>query len=66
MNRSDPTHVQEVVKFGTETDKALQITTPDGELLWIPFSQVDSITREPDGTGAVEMSLWIAQQKGLV
>lgn len=66
MRNVEATHTQDVVKFGTETDKALQITTPEGEIVWLPFSQVHSVERETDGTGQVTMTEWIAKQKGLV
>lgn len=64
--RSDPKHTQEIASFGRETDNAIQVTTSEGEIIWLPFSQIDSIERETDGTGSITMSLWIAQQKGLV
>lgn len=63
---SGATHTQDIVKFGRETEGALQVTVPDGEMIWLPWSQIENVLREKDGTGEVTMSLWIAQQKGLV
>ena len=62
----NPTHTQDVVKFGTESEKGLQVTIPDGEIMWLPWSQIEHVEREPDGTGQVTMSEWIAKQKGLL
>lgn len=63
--RTSDSHVEEGVTFMRETDAAIQVTTKDGEIIWLPFSQVESIERERDGTGSITMTKWIAQQKGL-
>ena len=54
-----------------ETHAAVLIRDPaDGREHWIPFSQVEKITRDAsealgDQTGVVTMTEWIAEQKGL-
>lgn len=47
-----------------ETDEAILITA-DGEKHWIPLSQVEKIVRRPIGFDEVQMTDWIAKQKGL-
>ena len=47
-----------------ETDAALLLETPDGEEVWLPFSQIDRITRGKD-FDSLEVSTWIAEKKGL-
>jgi len=50
-----------------ETDKAvLLLDYATGKELWVPLSQVDRLTRYPDGTAVVFMTAWIAKQKGLI
>jgi hypothetical protein len=50
-----------------ETEKAMLITDHrTGEDVWLPLSQVDKVTRNPDGTGDVTISRWIAAEKGLL
>lgn len=61
------TYTLDVASFGTESDKAIQVTSAEtGEVMWLPLSQVESIERETDGTGSITMTQWIAKQKGLV
>lgn len=57
----------------TVSGKAILIITEDGEEVWIPKSQIDSISRggkdfEPtplaDETFTVRMTAWIAKEKG--
>jgi hypothetical protein len=53
--------------IGHETDRAVQVTTADGEIVWLPLSQVHAITRNVipnSGRDRVVMSAWIAKQKG--
>jgi hypothetical protein len=47
-----------------ETDSAVLIDV-DGEQIWIPLSQVDSLHFDGRGNGSIVISDWIAQQKGL-
>ena len=50
-----------------DTDKAQQVVVLEtGELMWIPFSQIERIDKYPDGTATVHMTAWIAKQKGLI
>ena len=50
-----------------ETDDAILLYyAAADEQYWIPFSQIDKITRYPDGHAVVEMSDWIARTKGLL
>ena len=50
-----------------ETEKAILVMNYEtGEELWLPISQVEKITRYPDGTAVVSMTKWIATQKGLI
>jgi hypothetical protein len=51
----------------SETEGALLIEDPASQQQhWIPWSQIEKITRDKGGrTGVVEMTEWIAQQKGL-
>lgn len=54
--------------LGRETDLAVQISTLEGEMLWIPLSQVVEMIGRKDGersTGHITMTEWIAQKKGL-
>lgn len=54
-------------EFKRETEKALLIVDQrTGEEVWLPLSQVDKITRKPDGTGEVRISQWIAAEKDLL
>ena len=53
--------------FLHETDNAIQIEDPaTGEILWIPFSQVEEVHRGPTKEGTIVMSRWIAEKKGLL
>lgn len=64
---SNKTHTQSPVKFVKETQNAILIKTANEDEIWIPFSQVESIEREPNGIdGSITMSAWIAGQKGLL
>jgi hypothetical protein len=47
-----------------ETDNAVLIDV-DGEDVWIPLSQVESMHFDARGDGSIVISDWIAQQKGL-
>jgi hypothetical protein len=47
-----------------ETDNAIRIDY-QGELIWIPLSQVDEIHRRKGDTDLVVMTRWIASKKGL-
>ena len=47
-----------------ETDNAVLIDV-DGEEIWIPLSQVDSMHFDVRGNGNIVVSDWIAKQKGL-
>jgi hypothetical protein len=47
-----------------ETDNAVLIVV-DGEDVWIPLSQVDSMHFDGRGDGSIVVSDWIAKQKGL-
>jgi hypothetical protein len=49
------------------TDNAYRIADLDGEIHWIPASQVKSCVRDPHtGDGTITLSQWIAEKKGLV
>lgn len=50
-----------------ETENAILVELEDGSEVWIPFSQVSSIVREPKG-GEVTLTIsrWIAGQKGML
>ena len=47
-----------------ETDNAVLIEV-DGEGVWIPLSQVESMHFDARGSGTIVISDWIAGQKGL-
>lgn len=47
-----------------ETDNAVLIDV-DGEEVWLPLSQVESMHFDGKGSGTIVISNWIAQQKGL-
>ena len=50
-----------------ETDAAIFLELDDGTDAWIPFSQVENMTRDATGGGiSITMTKWIAQKKGLV
>lgn len=52
--------------FITETDSAVLIEDPASDTQhWIPLSQVEEMHRNPDHTGTIVMSQWIAGKKGL-
>lgn len=62
----DETHTEENVTLLRETDKAILIEVR-GEEMWIPFSQIDEITRYPSVSAVdVVMKRWIAREKGLL
>lgn len=48
-----------------ETDNAVLVTDGDGESIWFPLSQVDSMHFDRDGKGHIVVTDWIAGQKGL-
>lgn len=52
-----------------ETERALCIRDEDGEKHWIPFSQIKSNDgmrfNTVTGKGEVEMTKWIADQRGI-
>ncbi len=53
-------------RFLHETDNAVLIETEDEEEHWIPFSQVEAMHHTHGDSGEIEMTQWIAQQKGLI
>jgi hypothetical protein len=62
-------------RLNISTLQALQIVTEDGEVVWLPKSQIERITRdgkdfEPTPYGAetftIRMTAWIAKQKGFI
>lgn len=53
-----------VDEFPNETRNAILIRVDD-ELTWLPLSQVDRITRRPEGGGSVHVRRWLAQSRGL-
>jgi hypothetical protein len=67
MSRSNNTVRLTGVRFIVETDNAILIGYGN-EQEWIPFSQVEEIQRHPTdwSKNSIEMSEWIAEQKGLV
>lgn len=49
-----------------ETDSAILIEVDD-EQIWLPFSQIERITRYPNGAVCdIVMSAWIARAKNLI
>jgi len=48
-----------------ETDNAVLVTTDDGDEIWFPLSQVDSMHFGQNGAGYIVVTDWIARQKGL-
>ena len=46
-----------------ETEKAVLVDINDEEV-WLPLSQVEEITRRPEGDTLL-ITAWIAEQKGL-
>ena len=49
-----------------ETDKAI-LAKIDDEEIWIPKSQITyNANQDPDTPQEIEMSEWIAEQKGLI
>jgi hypothetical protein len=60
-------HTEGGIEFRGETDAAVQIVTSEGEILWIPLSQVKSMERGLRAEdSSITMTLWIAKKKGLV
>ncbi len=56
--------VQVNCRFLRETENAVLIEVEDGEQMWIPLSQVESMRKAADGH--IVLSQWIANQKGLI
>lgn len=55
----------EGVTIGRETDKAVLVTI-EGKEVWIPISQIVSMTRtKTEGGDTIVVSEWIAKTKGL-
>jgi hypothetical protein len=52
-------------KFERETDSAVLVTDDDGESIWFPLSQVESMHKDRNNVGTIVVSDWIANQKGL-
>lgn len=49
-----------------ETDDAILIEVDD-EQMWIPFSQIERITRYPKSSACdIVMAAWLAKKKGLI
>jgi hypothetical protein len=48
------------VEYMNETEKAYQFLTPEGELIWLPKSQIEY----SDGT--CTLPRWLAEKKGLL
>jgi hypothetical protein len=48
-----------------ETDNAVLVTDDDGESIWFPLSQVESMHFGKNGVGSIVVTDWIAKQKGL-
>lgn len=48
-----------------ETDDAVLITDGDGESIWFPLSQVESMHFDKNERGHIVVTDWIARQKGL-
>ena len=50
-----------------ETDAAV-LVSKNGEQYWIPFSQIEKMTRDSKSqcNDSVTMTAWIAKQKGLL
>lgn len=68
MTRETPTHTETDCQVMRETAAAMQVCCASGELIWVPFSQIVSTTRNPKVkmSDTVVMTRWIAQQKGLL
>lgn len=50
-----------------ETENAILLELDDGTEAWVPFSQVEHIVRDAQGTGiSITISKWIAQKKGMI
>lgn len=67
MGRQETVRI-DVVEFGRDTDKAMQIKT-DGadEFIWLPVSAVTEVCRKPaDGKPFVRVDKWLAAKKGLL
>jgi hypothetical protein len=65
MNNSQYVEITNV-DIRHETDSAVLIAK-DGEQYWIPFSQVGVIHRHKNvGQSSIEMTQWIANQKGFI
>ena len=63
---SDPDTFEMACQFLRESDTAVLVLDPaSGEELWIPFSQTEAMHRNPDHTGKIVMTRWIARKKGL-
>lgn len=64
MSRGE-THTEVGATLIRESDAAILIEA-QGEEMWIPTSQIEEITRYPNGTVDVVMQRWIASKKGLL
>lgn len=66
MSASNWVHL-DVVKIHQESEKAFLLEIEGGELVWIPKSQISEpeILESGDEDGAVSISSWIAEQKGI-
>ena len=55
-----------------ETEKAFKIVTEDGDIVWVPKSQIspEDLRRNNyqvgDTDGSMAITQWLAQEKGLV
>lgn len=65
----------EDLRLHTITHKAYQVITEDGRAIWIPKSQVESITRDgkayspvplSDTLFAMRIPAWLAKEKGIL
>ncbi len=64
---SDTTVTIKNIDIKHETNAAVQICTEEGELIWIPFSQVEKLVRSPHaGQSQIVLESWIAKKKGLL
>ena len=48
-----------------ETAAAVLVIDDDGEEIWFPLSQVDSMHFDKNSKGTIVVTDWIANQKGL-
>lgn len=64
MSRYDELYTFDCV-LGKETEKAIHVEPLDGEAIWIPLSQVHSMSRTTHGD-TITVTQWFAKQKGLI